>query len=54
MKICRGSGVLEKIGDKWKIRQFVLSMTVPNDVSDDVTKIKSAIEDDLISKLKNN
>ena len=54
MKICRGSGVLEKIGDKWKIRQYVLSMTVPNDVSDDVTKIKSPIEDDLISKLKNN
>lgn len=53
MKICRGSGVLEKIGDKWKIRQYVLSMTVPNDVSDDVTKIKSPIEDDLISKLKN-
>lgn len=52
MKICRGSGVLEKIGDKWKIRQYVLSMTVPNDVSDDVTKIKSPIEDDLISKLK--
>ena len=53
MKICRGSGVLEKIGDKWKIRQYVLSMTVPNDLSDNVTKIKSPIEDALISKLKN-
>lgn len=53
MKICRGSGVLEKIGGKWKIRQYVLSMTVPNDVSDQVIKIKSIAEDALISDLKN-
>lgn len=52
MKICRGSGVLEKIGGKWKIKQYVLSMTVPNDVSNEVTKIKSPIEDALISELK--
>lgn len=52
MKICRGSGVLEKIGDKWKIKQYVLSMTVPNDVSNEVIKIKSAIEDPIILQLK--
>ena len=40
--LCAGkSGVLEKIGDKWKIKQYVLSMTVPNDVSNEVIKIKS-------------
>ena len=52
MKICRGSGVLEKIGGKWKIRQYVLSMTVPNDVNDQVTAIKAPIEDALITDLK--
>ncbi len=53
MKICRGSGVLEKIGGKWKIKQYVLSPTVPNEVIDEVTKIKTPIEDVLIQKLKN-
>lgn len=52
MKICRGSGVLEKIGGKWKIRQYVLSTTVPNEVIDEVVKIKTPIEDVLISELK--
>ncbi|TDX83125.1 nuclear transport factor 2 family protein [Epilithonimonas xixisoli] len=52
MKICRGSGVVEKINGKWKIRQYVLSVTVPNDVVDEVTKIKAPIEDALIQKLK--
>ena len=52
MKICRGSGMLEKIGGKWKIRQYVLSVTVPNDVVDEVTKIKAPLEDRVISELK--
>lgn len=52
MKICRGSGVVEKINGKWKIRQYVLSVTVPNDVVDEVTKIKAPIEDAMIQKLK--
>lgn len=30
MKICRGSGVVAKEGDPWKIKQYVLSMTIPN------------------------
>jgi hypothetical protein len=28
MKICRGSGVLVKIDGKWKIKHYVLSMTI--------------------------
>ena len=52
MKICRGSGVLIKIGSEWKIKQYVLSMTVPNDEVDAVTKIKAPIEEVLIEKLK--
>ena len=52
MKICRGSGILEKIKGTWKIKQYVLSMTIPNENVDEVVKIKSTIEDDLIQKLK--
>ena len=50
MKICRGSGVLIKQGDKWKIQQYVLSMTIPNEYTDTVIKIKAPIEDILIQK----
>ena len=53
MKICRGSGVLvlDEKGN-WKIKQYVLSMTIPNDHTDEVVKIKSLIEDKEIEKLK--
>jgi hypothetical protein len=52
MKICRGSGVLVKIEGEWKIKQYVLSMTIPNENTDAVIKIKSPIEDELISGYK--
>lgn len=52
MKICRGSGVLVLENGKWQIIQYVLSMTVPNDISGEVTKMKTKEEDDLIEKLK--
>lgn len=53
MKICRGSGVLVFLEGKWKIKHYVLSMTVPNTNSDDVIKIKAPIEDAFIIDLKN-
>lgn len=52
MKICRGSGVMVKEGKVWKIKHYVLSMTVPNDNVDEVVKTKGPIEDVLIQKLK--
>jgi hypothetical protein len=52
MKICRGSGVVEKINGQWKIRQYVLSMTVPNEVVDKVVEEKAPIEEAFIQKLK--
>lgn len=52
MKICRGSGVVEKINGQWKVKQYVLSVTVPNDVVDKVVEIKAPIEDVLIQKMK--
>lgn len=52
MKICRGSGVLVKIGKEWKIKHYVLSMTIPNENSDEVIKVKSALEDAMIQTLQ--
>lgn len=52
MKICRGSGVMVKEGKVWKIKHYVLSMTVPNDNVDEVVKVKTPIEDTLLQKLK--
>lgn len=52
MKVCRGSGVVVKVGNAWKIQHYVLSMTVPNDVTNEVIKSKSPIENPLIEKLK--
>lgn len=53
MKICRGSGVLVKVGNDWKIQHYVLSMTVPNDNTTEIVKIKSPIENALLEKLSN-
>ena len=51
MKICRGSGVLVKKDGKWLIKQYVLSMTIPNENVDEVVKIKTPIENNLINLL---
>ncbi|NBL64998.1 hypothetical protein GV828_07275 [Flavobacterium sp. NST-5] len=53
MKICRGSGVLEKVKGEWKLKHYVLSMTIPNDNVDEVIKTKQTIEDKLIEELGN-
>ena len=52
MKICRGSGVLIQENGQWKIKHYVLSMTIPNDNVDEVVKIKSVIEDKILSEKK--
>jgi len=33
---CRGTGVLERIGETWKITQYNLSIPIPNHLADDV------------------
>ena len=48
MKICRGSGVVVKQGDDWKIKQYILSTTIPNEQLDTVIKFKAKLEDSLI------
>lgn len=52
MKICRGSGVLVKEGNEWRIKHYVLSMTVPNDKTNEVVKSKSELESRFIETLK--
>ncbi len=54
MGICRGAGVLMKEKGKWKIHHYVLSITIPNENVDEITKMKKKFDDDLISKMKAN
>ena len=51
MKICRGSGVIVKQNKEWKLKQYVLSTTVPNSLVDTVTIMKTAEEDSLMSMI---
>lgn len=51
-KICRGSGVLVKTENGWKIKQFVLSLTIPNDLAKEVVAFKDSTENVLIQELK--
>ena len=51
MKICRGSGVLLKQGKEWKLTQYILSATIPNDQMNAVIKLKATQEDSIINKL---
>ncbi|MBS1947533.1 MAG: nuclear transport factor 2 family protein [Bacteroidetes bacterium] len=53
MKICRGSGVLVKQGNDWKVEQYILSATIPNDIMNAVIKLKAPVEDSMINKLSN-
>lgn len=48
MKICRGSGVLEKKDGSWKLNQYILSTTIPNELIDSVIQLKGAREDSLL------
>lgn len=54
MGICRGSGVLKKENGKWKIHHYVLSITIPNENVDEVTKIKEEFDKALVLKLRKN
>ncbi|MEP7251958.1 MAG: nuclear transport factor 2 family protein [Ginsengibacter sp.] len=53
MKICRGSGVLVKVGNEWKMKQYILSATIPNDLMDSVVTLKAPIEDSIIKSKQN-
>lgn len=52
MGICRGSGVLEKTKNSWKIKHYVLSVTVPNDQINEVVKRKQKKDSVFLSRFK--
>lgn len=52
MGLCRGSGVLQKHEGEWKICHYVLSPTVPNDLTNKVKYLKNKEDSLLISKLR--
>jgi hypothetical protein len=51
MKLCRGSGVMTFANGTWKIRQYVLSATVPNDLMGELIRLKSAKDDSMLHRL---
>ncbi|MDP1621043.1 MAG: class D beta-lactamase [Bacteroidales bacterium] len=50
MGLCRGSGILVYNNGLWKIAQYVLSATVPNDIMKKVTAMKSVTDSAMILK----
>ena len=40
MKLCRGSGVLQKVDGNWKIAHYVLSIAVPNEHINELIALK--------------
>ncbi len=52
MGICRGSGVLERTGDGWKIKHYVLSIAIPNENVKEITALKEKFDAALMQKLK--
>ena len=51
MKICRGSGVLVKVKNEWKIAHYVLSMTIQNELSNEVVRLKMTSDDLILEQL---
>jgi ketosteroid isomerase-like protein len=52
MKLCRGSGVLVFNNGQWKIQQYVLSMLIPNEKTNEIVKIKTAWDEAWLEKKK--
>lgn len=51
MGICRGSGVVIKTDEGWKIQHYVLSVTVPNEKIKEVIEAKKETETLILKKL---
>lgn len=52
MGICRGSGVLKRKDNEWKITHYVLSIAIPNENVEEITKMKKSFDANLISDLQ--
>ena len=54
MGICRGSGILIKENNNWKIKHYVLSITIPNDNAKQIVSLKRKKDSIFIKKLTQN
>lgn len=52
MGVCRGSGVLEVSGGEWKLKHYVLSVSIPNQNIRSVVEIKSKSDSAFLAKYK--
>lgn len=52
MGICRGSGVMKKVNEEWKVQHYVLSITIPNEKVTEITFINKDHDAALTEKLK--
>lgn len=51
MEICRGSGVMKLTDQGWKVKHYVLSITIPNPKVENVVNIKKETDSLLKQKL---
>jgi len=51
MGTCRGSGVLERKNNTWKIKHYVLSVSVPNDDIEDIIATKKVNDSLFLQKM---
>ncbi|WP_025665893.1 nuclear transport factor 2 family protein [Aquimarina megaterium] len=52
MGICRGSGVIQKTANGWKVKHYVLSIAIPNKNVAEITKLKEGFDTALMQKLR--
>lgn len=52
MGICRGSGILQLQDTIWKVKHYVLSMTIPNDLTKDIVSHKEEWDSLYVQKIK--
>ncbi|HSP40578.1 MAG TPA: nuclear transport factor 2 family protein [Gillisia sp.] len=52
MGVCRGSGVMVEEEGEWKIKHYVLSVTIPNDNINEIVKINKEIDSTIIQTLR--
>ncbi|WP_298349978.1 nuclear transport factor 2 family protein [uncultured Dokdonia sp.] len=52
MGVCRGSGILKKVDDSWKIQHYVLSIAVPNGNVAELTQSKKEWDSLYIKKMR--
>lgn len=50
MGVCRGSGILTRIDGQWKIKQYVLSISIPNDLVSETVALKKKADEKIIKQ----